>query len=355
MNTVSPSYLATIVDSCVQYGADRAKLLDILPQDEQLLQDVDIANEAIERNENRRVSVDSVFSILSKSAKITGKSEIGLMCGKNLRPSSLNEIGNAILCCASLRQAILLNRKYQSLTQQLGRTDLKIDGDIARLIWVPHYNDPEYGRRVTDLVMAGHAIFGRWLSWVHDKKINAVHFKHAKPDYADIYTEIFDCPVLFGQTENAMLIDVDAIDAPLPQANEILLSEICQRLDIALAKLNPAKLFGLRVAEALLAEMQNGPPNLQQTAKHLGVSPRSLRRSLALEQTNFRQILEQTRQQLCEKCLAEGKSLLEVAEDLGYSQQSAFNRAFKNWFGVTPKAYVRAQKLAGAAFDQMAP
>jgi len=48
-------------------------------------------------------------------------------------------------------------------------------------------------------------------------------------------------------------------------------------------------------------------------------------------------------------------SLAEISERLGYSEQSAFNRAFKKWFGETPKAYAKAMKVFETAFDQMAP
>ncbi|MCF6219558.1 MAG: AraC family transcriptional regulator [Robiginitomaculum sp.] len=303
----------------------------------------------------QRYPIDLIFKILDFAEKTLGKPDIGLLCGTNLRPASLNELGSAIMCCGTLRQVIMLNRRYQILTQQLGRTNLKTNGDQAHLIWEPHYKDAEYGRMVTDVVMAGHAIFGRWLSWVHDKKINAVHFKHARPSYAYKYIEIFDCPVSFGQDENAMLIDVEAIDAPLPQANEKSLAEICQRLDVALANLQPAKPMAEQVSDMLYTEMSNAVPNLEQTARQLGVSPRSLRRSLQAEQTNFRLVLEQTRRTLCAKMMADNIALLSIADRLGYSQQSAFNRAFKQWFGATPKAYVRAQKDANAAFDQLAP
>lgn len=349
MNTVSASYLVSYIDSCVEQGANKVDLLRLVPGGGQDMEpDMTVATE-------KRFPADLIFQILTLTAKTTGKLEIGLLCGQNLRPASLNELGSAIMCCGTLRQVILLNRRYQVLTQQLGRTNLKTSGDQARLLWEPHYEDAEYGRMVTDVVMAGHAIFGRWLSWVHDKKINAVHFRHAKPSYADKYVEIFDCPVLFGQAENAMLIDVDAIDAPLPQANEKSLAEICGRLDVALAKLQPAKPLRSQVADMLYIEMSNAVLNLEQIAKRLGVSPRSLRRSLKDEQTNFRQVLEQTRRKLCAEMMAENIALLDIANKLGYSQQSSFNRAFKEWFEVTPKAYMKAQKITNAAFEQLAP
>ena len=349
MKTVSASYLISYIDACVQQGANKMDLLRLMPGAGKSLYDKN------KTSAEKRFSIDLIFPILAHTAKHTNRPEIGLLCGLSLRPESLNELGSAIMCCSTLRQVIEINRRYQILTQQLGRSNLKIIGEEARLVWEPHYEDAEYGRMVTDVVMAGHAIFGRWLSWVQDKKINAVHLQHAKPAYADKYIEIFDCPVLFSQRENAMLIDVDALDAPLPQANKKTLSEICGRLDVALERLQQLKPIREQVADILYIEVSNIVPNLQQTAKYLGVSPRSLRRGLMEEKTNFRQVLEQTRQKICAELMADNIPFLQIASQLGYSQQSAFNRAFKQWYGATPKAYIRAQGEANRVFEQFAP
>lgn len=338
MNTVSASYLGSYLETCVQHGADRASLLALIPG---ALRGFDAHKDEIS---GKRYSTDIIFQILAITEETTGKAEIGLLCGENLRPESLNEIGTALMCCKSLRQVILLNRRYQALTQQFGRTNLKIDSKGARLLWEPYYSDPEYGRMVTDVVMAGHATFGRWLSWVHNQKPIAVHLRHKRPHYGDAYAKMFDCPVLFNRDDNAMLIDIEALDIPLPQANEVSLNEICRRLDIELAKLEPLRFYREQVADLLQAGMKNGPLNLPLTARRLGVSERSLRRSLAAENTSFRQILEQIRRRACEELLSKDVPLLSIAGKLGYSQQSAFNRAFKQWFGTTPKAYVRVQK-----------
>jgi AraC-like DNA-binding protein len=337
MDTVSASYLASYLETCIESGAERERLLAFVPKD---FHQFDSPEGAIL---DKRFSTEILFQILAETEKITGKSEIGLLCGENLRPESLNEIGTAIMCCKSFRQVILVNRHYQALTQQLGRTNLKMGDGHAKLLWEPYYTDPEYGRVITDVVMAGHATFGRWLSWVHNQKPIAIHLRHGKPDYSAAYDKMFDCPVLYNQADNAMLIDIIALDIPLPQANEVSLHEICKRLDIELAKLEPSRSFHKQVADLLKLDIMNGPLNLPQTARRLGLSPRSLRRNLTVENTNFRQILEQVRQQICKEMLSENVPLLSIAGRLGYSQQSAFNRAFKQWFGMTPKAYVHAQ------------
>ncbi|MBL4852869.1 MAG: AraC family transcriptional regulator [Robiginitomaculum sp.] len=349
MSTMSATYLFSYVKTCVELGASEDELLALIPRGKK---------EFTQNNSGqntRRYPAELIYTVLAKAENLTSKPDIGLLCGNQIRPAEMMDLGHAILCCSSLRQAILTNIRYQPLTQQLGRSKLIIEGELAWLKWVPNYEDPEYGRRITDAVMAGHAGFGRWLSWVYNKKINAVHFRHAKPSYAKLYDDIFECPVLFGQADNAMIIDVDAIDTPLPQANAGMLAEICLRLDVDLAQLEHTGSFSELVTKVLRMDRENGLLNLAQTARHLGVSPRNLRRALAAEQTCFRTLLEQVRRDLCVQFLVDKMPLSEIAENLGYSQQSAFNRAFKAWYGDTPKAYMKAQKTVSIAFDQLAP
>ena len=189
MKTVSASYLASYLEACVRHGADRTCLLAFIPKGSHGFD----ASGGV--NVDKRYPTEILFQILAETEKETGLSEIGLLCGQDLRPESLNEIGTAIMCCKTLRQVISINHKYQPLTQQLGRTNLKTRDGFARLLWEPYYSDAEHGRMITDVVMAGHATFGRWLSWIHNQKPHAVHLRHKQPYYADAYEKMFDCPV----------------------------------------------------------------------------------------------------------------------------------------------------------------
>ncbi len=354
MATTSATYLFSFINTCVSLGASHDDLWALLSGGAK-------PKELNNTDQNHgRYPAELILTVLAKAEALSGRPEIGLLCGEQIRPTALMDVGHALLCCATLRQAILTNIRYQPLTQQLGRTSLIVNGEQAWLKWQPKSENPEYGRRITDAVMAGYAGFGRWLSWVHDKKINAVHFRHAKPSYADLYARIFDCPVLFGQKDNALLIDLETIEALLPQANAGVLAEICARLDIKLAKLEHTGSFSELVTKILRMGVlqkgrEDGPFDLTQTARNIGVSPRSLRRALAEEGTSFRALLQQIRRNLCENLLAENMPLGQIAESLGYSQQSAFNRAFKAWYGATPKAHVKAHKTAALIFDQLAP
>jgi AraC-like DNA-binding protein len=88
--------------------------------------------------------------------------------------------------------------------------------------------------------------------------------------------------------------------------------------------------------------MRDGEPSAEATAAAMHITSRTLHRRLANEGTNFRLLLQQTRHQLAQQYLQDSRlQLVEVAQLLGYSEQSALSRAFKDWSGQTPAQYRR--------------
>ncbi|MFC3679593.1 helix-turn-helix transcriptional regulator [Bacterioplanoides pacificum] len=97
-----------------------------------------------------------------------------------------------------------------------------------------------------------------------------------------------------------------------------------------------------RLRKALLKALQSGQANSAFVARQLNVSERTLFRRLQQYGFSFKQILMQTRTELAKKHLQAGQlTLAEIALLLGYSEQSAFNRAFKRETGLTPRQFQR--------------
>ena len=89
--------------------------------------------------------------------------------------------------------------------------------------------------------------------------------------------------------------------------------------------------------------MRDGDPKLARVAKKLAVSPRTLQRKLRDYGLEFKKLTEDTRRRFAVNYLRDRKhTLTEVAFLLGYSDVSAFNRAFKRWTGTTPMDYRRS-------------
>jgi len=345
MRTVSANYLKNYYGVCKTLGCPQTHLDTIAPKGEKSLDDP-----------TTRFPIDVVIELLALTKQSTGIDSVGIECGKNFRPESFGLVGQAMMFSKSLRHASGIINRYQPLFQQLGRSYIKIEGEEAWNYWDTYFDDPEIARHATEATMISHAQFGRWLTWKHDMKINFVHFRHKKPACHDEYLGTFDCPIFYDQPRDAVVIDKEFVDLPLPQANQELLDDVCAKLDGALKALSMPRTFTEKTEQYTRVLLESGKADLTETANGLGVSPRSLRRRLADEGTSYRSVLEETRRKLCEQYLLEQRiSLGDIAERLGYSEQSAFNRAFKKWFGESPKTYAKAMKVFDTAFDQLAP
>jgi AraC-like DNA-binding protein len=100
-----------------------------------------------------------------------------------------------------------------------------------------------------------------------------------------------------------------------------------------------------RVRSAIAAELAGGNPTVAYVARRLHMSPRTLERRLERESTTFSAVLEDLRKQLAFRYVGSASlELTEIAFLLGFSQTTAFHRAFKRWTGDTPLKYRDAQR-----------
>lgn len=331
LGTVSCHYMRSFYDSCIMRGADSKPLLSAIGADP-----APFANPA------RRFPNETVLDMLHLAEALTGDTAMGVHAGRDFRPTTFMDVGMAIMSAGSLREALAVNEKYQALTQQLGKTHLSVTRDSAAITWRPYIDDAERMRPATEAAFAGYAVFGRWLTWLYDKEVAAMHFRHARPPHAAQCDALFGCEVRYRAPLDMMELDPGLVDMPLPQANPDLLKVLCTRLDSALTALYQPMSATEEVFHCIQSELERGAPNLAKVAAALGYSERTLRRRLAREGASFRGIVEAARKDACELYLRERKkTIAEIAQALGYSEQSAFTRAFKGWYGKPPSAYVR--------------
>ncbi|MEM7606283.1 MAG: helix-turn-helix transcriptional regulator, partial [Myxococcota bacterium] len=95
-----------------------------------------------------------------------------------------------------------------------------------------------------------------------------------------------------------------------------------------------------RVRIEVSQTLADGVPSISDTAKRLGMSSRTLQRRLSASGYTYQQLIDEARRQLAEKLLRQTEySVQEVAFLTGFSEQSAFTRAFKRWAGQTPRSF----------------
>ena len=103
-----------------------------------------------------------------------------------------------------------------------------------------------------------------------------------------------------------------------------------------------------RVRGALVSRLPRGAPEIGAIARQLVISPRTLQRRLAAEGVSYQQLVDLVRREAAERLLSEASVAVgEVGYLLGFSEPSAFHRAFKRWHGVTPQQYRTVHRSAG--------
>ncbi len=172
----------------------------------------------------------------------------------------------------------------------------------------------------------------------------AVDFVNPRPGDMRPYEDFFGGPVRFGQPSTRVVLAASDLALPLRGADAALLALLDAQAERLLQEV--AAVTGPLAVwrQALVGLIRSGRTQLADLADNLQMSPRSLQRRLADQGISFQALLGQTRQQLAEAYLRDASvELAEVALLLGYSEQSAFTRAFRQWTGQAPLQWRRQQ------------
>jgi AraC-like DNA-binding protein len=168
----------------------------------------------------------------------------------------------------------------------------------------------------------------------------AIYFKHAPRGDIAIYEDHFGCPVLFETGRDALQLREDDIDAPNKVGDETIASFFDRHLERELAMIEREAGLEHDVRRAVADVLSEGVPTLSHIASKLGIGARTLQRRLSDQGHSFQSVVDAARKDLARRLLHEtAYSLAEVAFLTGFSEQSAFTRAFKRWAGQTPRSY----------------
>lgn len=175
-----------------------------------------------------------------------------------------------------------------------------------------------------------------------------VSFSHAPSVAIAEYEALFGCPVRFDAFEDAITLAADVLDIRMQRPEPELCAVLECHAQSQLAALSvPAAPLDQRVVAAIGVELPSGVPSLTAVAKRLGTSARTLQRRLADLGVAYRELVERARERSARAYLADPAiGLAEVGYLLGFSDPSAFYRAFRRWSGETPGAY-RARMRSG--------
>ena len=262
----------------------------------------------------------------------------GLKAAQCWHPSNLGALGHAWLSSSTLRTALRRIVRYWRIVVADVAVNLDESKESVEFIHTPPPLDDDLDRIRGDMVMAilfdmCRTNFGRAFSARH------IAFRHLAPGDTREYEAFFGCPVTFNAGSNRLLIGRVDADHPLLTANRQLGAVHDGILEEKLAHLDNTNVIA-RIRSSVLERMASGELSVEDSASDLHMSPRSLQRRLAEADETYQSLVDDTRRDMALRHIQDpAKSATDITFLLGYSQQSAFTRAFRRWTGKSPSEY----------------
>ncbi|MGY2172334.1 AraC family transcriptional regulator [Pseudomonas gingeri] len=244
---------------------------------------------------------------------------------------------HSLIHCTSLEKALNRGLLFYGLFPDAPRLSLVREGDKARLILdTSNLWDPDHFLCECLLV-----IWHRLGSWLIGQRIRLEQatFEYARPEHANEYDLLFPCTLEFSATHTSLLFASRYLSMPLLQDERTLKQFLGRAPADLLARPDDGDSLSSQLRR-LLSRDASRWPDLDAVAQHLHISAQTLRRHLREEGTSFQELKDQLRRDIAIYHLGRSElSLQQIAEQLGFSEPSAFHRAFKKWTGLTPGAY----------------
>ena len=289
------------------------------------------------------ISLAQEFQFYRNVLSLSSDPLIGLKLGRTFRYESYGLLGYAMLSAQNLRETIGIASDFSVLTFshfsiKLLDTDeesgiaFQLDYDLAPDL-LQHYCD-------RDLEAAFNGVRASGLGFGEDVKVKLMHSDYVN---LDRYQSFFDCEVELGHHRNEILVERSVLNQNSSQPDRMA-SEYCQAQCKKL--LNKFGLQGglVEQVQKVLVARPGTFPNIEETAKRLNTSVRTLRRNLNKEGKSFQGLLDEIRLQLAKEYLSSTMSIERIAELLGYSEAANFSHAFKRWTGLSPSQQRRLIK-----------
>ena len=325
--TVAASYVRALLDWAGQCG---------VPADE-LLNAAGLEADAVNRP-GARFSFGVWAELFRQGERLSGDADFGLHVGEHIKPAHFNILGYLTMSCRNLAEAIEGLLEFEPLVGTVARSQVTHDEQgLIHLQWQCPIQ-PYPPRHIGETTLASWVSYARWISGREESPV-AVHFQHPAPPRTREHRRLFNCPIHFAQAHTELLIDPAQLALPLKRPDPGLRARMDRKARQELER-DGDNTFLRDVRRAIAARLGTGTPELEAIAAHFELSPRTLQRRLTAAGTRFNTVVDETRHELAHEYLRYSDlSLGDIAFMLGFSEQSAFTRAFHRWTGMSPGHY----------------
>ncbi|HUQ05960.1 MAG TPA: AraC family transcriptional regulator [Kofleriaceae bacterium] len=310
-----------------------------------LLRDAGIRRDA-GQDPDVRLHGRRVIELLQRAARETGDAAFALRYAEQLSWQDLGVLAHVVLHSSTLGTALTHACRYLAVQQTVGRATLEVVRGTARLTYT-----------VIDASVGDHAQHSESVLALTVRLVReglgdeawaprAVSFRHRAPAHLDVHRRFFRAPLRFGAPHDGLVLGAAELRLPFRTADPTLLPTLLRHADDVLARGTRGTRGDVLadVRREVIEALGRGDVSIETVAAALGVAPRSLQRRLHEHELSFKDVVAEARLALARRYLGDPDlSLTDAAFLLGYSDLSAFSRAFRRWTGTSPQTARRSR------------
>jgi AraC-like DNA-binding protein len=324
---VSILMVRALVGVIERAGASRDRFLSVAGIDQHLIDDGDV-----------RLPVVDYMRSIDAALLVSGDPAFGLHMGEQARSVMFDVVGPLAEHAATLRQGIETMARYSRLLAEGHEPELREKRDVAAIRFPSLRGDFAAVRVTAEFAMT--ALLPMLRLFAGDEaRPTQVAFAYEAPAYVAEYERIFGGVARFGRAFTEMELPRAWLDKAQLYQSPDLYALLRTQAERTLGRLERDAPLSQRI-ERILANHGSRQLTMDDVARELDMSARSLRRRMLIEGVSYTELVTRNRTNAAKRMLEHpSASIQETAYAMGFASAAGFHRAFKRWTGMTPKQY----------------
>jgi AraC-like DNA-binding protein len=290
-------------------------------------------------NDAGKMSLLRYTSMLASAAQESGRTHLGLEMASAEQPISHKIFGDLFDYAPTVGDALDALARYFPATQTGTTVKIEQSHGMARFIY--DIDDLTVGDRLQD---AAYTLGKVWRSlrkcagacWSLDQ----VTIAAKAPRISEAYSHYFEAPVLFDAQVTALCFPAQLLLQSIPTADLERYSQYCARMELLLPHRDDPALLQDALRAWMMQATWRDDGTLESAAANFGTTARTLQRRLKEQGISFQDLRAQVRMDVAQRMLKESQlPITHIAEKLGFSETSAFTRAFRTHARQSPRAF----------------
>lgn len=328
-NDIPASIISLRIGVAQQMGAIPREIMDEAGISEELLS-----------NPTNRVTVDQTMKVWEAIINQTNSHDVGLLSGARIRLNSIGVLGYLMMNSDSIAKALEKLCVHQRLVNSIAFFVPSPKGSSVKYALEMKEDWSTYFRYTIDFMIAGISSVFSDLTYsnVHPQEVG---FNFPTPENITTYEEFFAPAMInFNCPQAFITYSRDVLNYKIIGKNSTLFGHFEKELKAVLEEHDNQKKYTRKVRDMIQQNLLAEIPKVEDVARKIGVSTRSLQGLLKEENTTYQSLLNEVRKEVSIKHLKNKKfNITDVAFLTGFSDLSVFSRSFKKWTGLTPSQF----------------